>query len=77
MTAAEKPAVQDLKATWRDKTFLTVAEAAIVLEISQGLVRRSIKAEEIPCIRFGGKFTIPVVKLRRFIGEEVGQSNDR
>jgi excisionase family DNA binding protein len=57
---------------WRARTTLTVEEAAVVLGISRASAYQSAKRGDLPVLDFGRRKVVPVVRLRKLLGEEVG-----
>jgi excisionase family DNA binding protein len=55
------------------KLTVTVREASILLGVSEGVVRSSIRAKTIPSLRLGmRRVVIPVAKLYALLGEHAG-----
>jgi excisionase family DNA binding protein len=59
---------RDITQTWRDRTTLTVEEAAQVLGIGRSHAYR-IAGTELPVIRCGRKMLVPTKRLQRMLGE--------
>ncbi len=59
-------------ADWRARTTLTVKEAAVVLGISRASAYKSARLGDLPVLDFGRRKVVPVVRLRKLLGEEVG-----
>jgi excisionase family DNA binding protein len=65
-----KTTVITLDPRWRERTTLTVEEAALVLGISRwGAYSLAGKPGGIPAVRLGRRLIVPVAKLREMLGE--------
>jgi excisionase family DNA binding protein len=49
---------------------LSVEETAVVLGISLGSARKAIRNNELPALRLGSRYLVPVAKLLALLGEE-------
>ena len=49
----------------------SVEEAAEILEISRGSAYKAARSGEIPAIRVGARYVIPVRRLASMLGEDV------
>jgi len=58
--------ISDLLAEGRD--VLTVPEAAEILHISNGLAYEGVRSGEIPALRVGRRFIVPVRQLATLLG---------
>ena len=54
---------------WRDRSTVTVEEAAPIIGVSRGSAYAAARSGEIPTVRVGRRMVVPVVALRRLLGE--------
>jgi excisionase family DNA binding protein len=54
---------------WRDRTTITVPEAAAVLGIARNTAYQAAKSGELPVIPMSARLLVPVAALKRLIGE--------
>jgi excisionase family DNA binding protein len=62
-------AVGDALANWRDKSTVTIEEAAPIIGVSRGSAYAAAQSGEIPTLRIGRRLVVPVAALRRLLGE--------
>ena len=67
--AAIAEAVEEALANWRDRSTVTIEEAAPILGISRGSTYAAARTGELPTIRIGRRLLVPVAGLRRLLGE--------
>jgi excisionase family DNA binding protein len=53
--------------TWRDRTTITVPEAAEILGVSRSTIYRAIKAGTFPVVQIGSRVVIPTAALARLL----------
>jgi excisionase family DNA binding protein len=51
-----------------EKLALTIAETAVLLDISERSVQRQIKAGRIPAVHYGRSVRVPAFALRQSLG---------
>jgi excisionase family DNA binding protein len=61
---------------WRGRTTITVEEAGTILGIGRSSAYELVRSGEIPMIRLGRRFVVPVAPLRRMLGEAPSDDND-
>lgn len=69
----EAPSIAELKA--RGQATITVEETAELLGVSLGSARKAVRNGEIPALRLGSRWLVPVPKLLILLGvdaEDVG-----
>jgi len=54
----------------KDKTTISVEEAAPILGISRGAAYQAAKTGELPTLRIGRRIVVPVIPLLKLIGVE-------
>lgn len=62
------PVTQDHATDWRERSTLTVEEAATVLGIGRASAYAAA-GKDLPVIRVGRRLLVPVGQLRRMLGE--------
>jgi excisionase family DNA binding protein len=65
------------KVVTNEKLVYSVPEVAELLDLSPGLVYQACKKHELPCLRIGKRYLVPVESLRRLlesIGSKAGKS---
>ena len=62
-------AVDEELAGWRDKSTVTIDEAAPIIGVSRGSAYAAARSGEIPTLRIGKRLLVPVAALRRLLGE--------
>lgn len=67
--AAIADAVEDAIGDWRNKSTVTIEEAAPILGVSRGSAYGAARTGEIPTLRIGRRLVVPVAALRRLLGE--------
>jgi excisionase family DNA binding protein len=55
---------------WRGCTTISVEEAAPILGVGRSSAYKAAATGELPTIRVGKKLRVPVIRLRRMLGEE-------
>jgi excisionase family DNA binding protein len=55
---------------WRDRLFLTVTEAAELMRVDPRTLRRALEAGQVPGVRVGNVWRIPVEKFRHLVEDE-------
>lgn len=58
-----------ISADWRDRPTITVEEAAPILGICRSTAYVLARSGELPTLRLGRRFVVPVAALRRMLGE--------
>jgi excisionase family DNA binding protein len=56
---------------WRDKSTVTIEEAAPIIGVSRGSAYAAARSGEIPTLRIGKRLLVPVAALRRLLGESL------
>lgn len=56
-------------ADWRGSTTVSVEEAAAILGIGRSSAYALASAGELPALRLGRRYVVPVAALRRMLGE--------
>lgn len=59
---------------WRARTTLTIEEAAVVLKIGRSSAYVLARAGELPTLRLGRRFVVPVAQMRRMLGEDANEA---
>jgi excisionase family DNA binding protein len=54
---------------WRERTTITVDEAAEVCGVCRSTAYTLARTGELPTLRLGRRFVVPTVALRRMLGE--------
>lgn len=54
---------------WRSRTTISVEEAASLVGISRSSAYEAARTGELPTLRIGRRFLVPVAKLRTLLGE--------
>ncbi|MGH2904356.1 MAG: helix-turn-helix domain-containing protein [Solirubrobacteraceae bacterium] len=55
--------------SWRDRATLTVEETAPILGVGRSTAYVLARSGELPTLRLGRRFVVPVAALRRMLGE--------
>jgi excisionase family DNA binding protein len=63
-------AVEKALENWRDKSTVTIEEAAPIIGVSRGSAYAAARSGEIPTLRIGRRLLVPVAALRRLLGEQ-------
>ena len=56
---------------WRERATVDVETAGKILGVGRSAAYRLARREEIPVLRLGRRFVVPVAALRRLLGELV------
>jgi hypothetical protein len=59
----------DIPGEWRSLTAVSVPVAARLLSLSRQAGYDAVARGDVPAIRIGRRLVVPVVKLRRMLGE--------
>jgi hypothetical protein len=59
----------DIPEEWRSRTVVSVTVAARLLSLSRQAGYDAVARGDLPAIRIGRRLVVPVVKLRRMLGE--------
>jgi excisionase family DNA binding protein len=62
-------AVEKALDDWRDRSTVTIEEAAPIIGVSRGSAYAAAQSGEIPTLRIGRRLVVPVAALRRLLGE--------
>lgn len=60
---------------WRSRSTVTVEEVAPILGVGRSTAYILARTGEIPTLRLGRRFVVPVAALRRMLGETSETSN--
>jgi excisionase family DNA binding protein len=62
--------VQAMNGEQMELRFLTLAEAAIILQVSKRTILRMIQKKEVPALKVGGQWRMRESQLRRWAEEK-------
>jgi excisionase family DNA binding protein len=62
--------VQNMTGEQTELRFLTLAEAAIILQVSKRTILRMIQKKEVPALKVGGQWRLRESQLRRWAEEK-------
>ncbi len=54
---------------WRERSTVTVEEAAVILGVSRATAYEAARQGELPTVTLGRRILVPTVRLRRVLGE--------
>lgn len=57
-------------ARFEDAHYLTVAEVALAMRVSNMTVYRLVHAGELPAVRFGRSYRVPAQAVKEYLGSE-------
>jgi excisionase family DNA binding protein len=61
---------------WRDRATVTVEQAAPILGVGRSTAYILARTGELPTLRLGRRFVVPVATLRRMLGELAQNDHD-
>jgi excisionase family DNA binding protein len=62
--------VQNMTGEQTELRFLTLAEAAIILQVSKRTILRMIQKKEVPALKVGGQWRLRESQLKRWAEEK-------
>jgi len=62
--------VQNMTGEQTELRFLTLAEAAIILQVSQRTILRMIQKKDVPALKVGGQWRLRESQLKRWAEEK-------
>ena len=62
--------VQNMTSEQTELRFLTLAEAAIILQVSKRTILRMIQKKEVPALKVGGQWRLRESQLKRWAEEK-------
>jgi len=65
---AEKHTKRTKSKDWRERVTIRLPECAEILDISQTAAYDAARAGDIPTIKVGGRFLVPVAPLKKKLG---------
>jgi excisionase family DNA binding protein len=59
----------EVPADWRNLATLTIAQTSVLLDLGRNETYEAVKRKEIPAIRVGRSWRVPVPRLKLLLGE--------
>jgi hypothetical protein len=75
-TVITEAPLQQAQRDWRGRTTLTVEEAGFILGIGRSSAYFAARTGDIPTVRIGRRLLVPVLSLRRMLGEVTPETSN-